>query len=494
MAGNFSTLSSILGLDPTGAGILFGKSSRLGNIYSDPYMIQGAKNQLASGQWRWDPENNVFHQLSDYDQGTYGLLNRIRKVNPNSISDAQAQALIRQSYNAGQGGEGSMTPYWYNEARANAYESGLKDYYDSWGDDLKFLQSSPIARKNTGGGNADLLTKELNALLGVAPGYSLKNKAGGNQEHISRLVPDLARFGVNSLFDIKSYQVPDPSGKGTTTVFYDSRNNRVLPREFGSSMKGKGGSDYYLNAMGPLSVPGTSWRDTSERDTIAGVLGVLSLGFAGPAMGALQGAGLSAAQAGALYGAGAGALQSAVTGQNALKGALVGGATGYLGGSIGSGTGQTNLAASLGVDNATAQAIVNGAIKAGGSAALQSAISGNNLGDSLLGGAIQGGVSGGLGQALGGGALNQYGAGAVGKMLANKLVPQDRKSTLSNQDLMNRRPLGVNIPQVRTSSGGSLSQGIANYQNLSGDRQGRVNSAIDKIFGDLAPVYKVRYS
>ena len=384
-----------------------------------------------------------------------------------------------------------------SQSYKSALQKGYENYLSSWDDSLKELQSSPVAQVNRGGGNDALLRKELESFTSTVPGYSLANRSGNTAQHIERLVPNLSRFGVQSFFDLKPVQVPDPSGNGTKTLFYDERNKQFIPGDFGSSMAGKGGSYYNLVNAGPLSLPTASWTNTSDGPSIAKALGIASLVLGPAAIGGISSlTGLGTAGSGALFGAGMGGLQAGLTGGNALKGALVGGATGWLGGRIGGKAGQLNLASKLGVDNATAQALLNSAVKSGGSAALRSAVTGGDIGNSLLAGAVSGGLSGGLTQALGGGSLASFGGGALGKYAAQALQGRDtsRASTALAKMGQTSQQGGFQMPMARSSPGGSVTEGRDNYFSLDATKRGRVDSAIDRLWGDLAPAYKLRYS
>ncbi len=50
------------------------------------------------------------------------------------------------------------------------------------------------------------------------------------------------------------------------------------------------------------------------------------------------------------------------------------------------------------------------------------------------------------------------------------------------------------MPMARSSPGGSVTEGRDNYFSLDATKRGRVDSAIDRLWGDLAPAYKLRYS
>jgi len=485
MAASYSNLNALLGIRPKDSPAFGGMG--ISNLKVSAPTDEMISKALIGQPYTVDEYGNMFIN-SDYNpvMGNTALNNQYGYT----ARDLYERASRQQSDNP-------VLPF-VNLADQAAYNQAYDDYWGSWGKDLDYLRNAPIAQKNTGGGNADLLKREMTMLLdGTIPGLSYGNKSGNDYAQIERMVPDLARFGVQSLFDIQAVPVPDPSNPGgTTTLFYDKRNGRIIQRDFGSSMKGKGGSNYYLNNAGPLAIPSTEWRDTSERDVIAGVLSVLSLAAAPAAIGALQGAGMSAAAAGGTYGAASGALNSAVSGNNVLQGALVGGATGYLGGKIGGGEGQLNIAKSLGVDNATAANLLNSAIKGGVTGGLTSLSTGRDLGESVLSGALSKGIQGGLAQYIGGDAASFLGNKAA-SAVPNSLVDDAMKkfeNQIAARKSQAQQMATYNPNLVRSSGGGDFAQGVANYKSLNDQRRGRVDTALDKMYGSLAPVYKLRYT
>lgn len=294
-------------------------------------------------------------------------------------------------------------------------------YTAGWDPNLQFLAKAPVATKKTGGGNVDNLINELTAL--VPKGYKIDTKSGNTAKQIQRLAPDLARFGVQSLSDLKAYQVPAPNGKGTKSVFYNQRTGTVLPENFGSSMKGKGGSNYSLVAVGDRVLPVASWRDTSEAADLAPALMVLTAGAGlalAPAAAAIgssiaNATGMSAAAGQALATAGASGLLQGTT--SALAGGDFG--KGFLTGAVGSGIGSAVGAYNPGgmiTSNAAIGSTINKALASGLSGAAGAAINKGDVAGGAVRGFVQGAVSGLAGSYVG----NQVG-GAIGNLVAKAL-------------------------------------------------------------------------
>jgi hypothetical protein len=253
------------------------------------------------------------------------------------------------------------------------------------------------AQKDQGGGDAAALMQEM-AKLGISG-----NTAGSAQELINRMAPDLARYGVQSLSDLRPQTITGPSGK-PTQVFINQRTGQLVPVDFGSSMKGEGGS-YYNLATGPNGQVTVQphWENTSDRDAIAGGLSILGFAAGLSPLGSMLGSatGLGTTAGNALVSAGSSALQGGVSG--GWKGAL----TGALASGAGSAIGALNPAQYV-TDNATLQSALNKGLSGATGASLK--------GGDPLSGALSGALSGGLGQ--------QYGAlgGMAGGMLGNYLA------------------------------------------------------------------------
>jgi hypothetical protein len=188
--------------------------------------------------------------------------------------------------------------------------AGLEQYIGTLPQELQGILRMPIANKGTGGGNAATLEQEFLGLGGKG------NTSGSAAQHARRMAGDLARYGVNSLSELKAVSVPMPGAKGgqTVSVFYNTRTGNIVPTSFGSSMKGEGGSNYKLRNVNGQVVPESIWRDTSDKGAIMGGLAVLGAGLgAGALFGGLGGStGLLSAGGAAAEGAGAaGGLASA---------------------------------------------------------------------------------------------------------------------------------------------------------------------------------------
>lgn len=274
------------------------------------------------------------------------------------------------------------------------------DIWNKLTGDLAYLQNAGIAQKTTGGGDEANLTRELNML--ADRGMQWGNTAMQNPGQISRMAPDLARYGVKSLTDLQPVNVP-----GYGTLYYNKANNSIIPADFGSSMRGEGGTYFSLKDANGQVMPATKWTNTSDREAIAGALSVLGaaagLGGLGAFLGGAGMTGLGTTAGNAMVGAGTGALQGGVSGgwQGALKGALSGG----LGGAVSA----VNPAGMAGVTNPTLQAALNQGL----SGALKSGISGTDPTRGALSGALSG---------AGGAEFGSLGSMA-GSMLGNYLLP-----------------------------------------------------------------------
>jgi hypothetical protein len=167
----------------------------------------------------------------------------------------------------------------------------------------------------------------------------------------------------------------------------------------GGALAGEGG----LAAIAPEAI------GTITPGVTAGELAAL----AQPLPGAVGGSSwLSAAGTGALKGAGMGALKGVATGQDVLKSALQGAVGGAVGGAV---TG-FNPASSLGVQSATGQGLINGAISGG----VRSGLSGGNV----LQGALTGGVSGGVNALNPGSAVfdSKQGQGLINSLVSGAVL------------------------------------------------------------------------
>lgn len=164
--------------------------------------------------------------------------------------------------------------------------------------ELQKILTSQVANKSygtrTGSGNTSRLEQEFSALM-------RSNKSGSGLEHAQRAAADLSRYGVNSLSDLQAVQVPMGKYKGKDqlqTIYYNKTNGTLVPTDFGSSMKGEGGSYYTLmtTPQGQV-VPKGTWTDTSDKNDLmtvaamfAAPLGAAALGLGGSA-GAISGGG-----------------------------------------------------------------------------------------------------------------------------------------------------------------------------------------------------------
>jgi hypothetical protein len=306
---------------------------------------------------------------------------------------------------------------------AQAYLTGLDP-------SLRFLADTETANKDygkkSGSGDAGRLEQELQNI--VSHGVSFKNKSGSSEEHVKRMAADLARYGVDSLSELKAYTLPAPKGGGgTKDVFYNTRTGVIIPSTFGSSMKGEGGSYYRLQNVNGRAVAVPSWADTSEAADLAPALAVITLGagaafaaagYAAMAGQAIAGAtGVSAATGTALANAGFAGTLSGVT--SAASGGSFG--KGFLTGALGSGIGSAVSAYNPGAmitSNAAIGNTINKAISGGLSGGLGAAINSGDAGGGALRGFVQGAVSGLAGQYVG----NQA-AGVIGSTISKALVP-----------------------------------------------------------------------
>lgn len=340
--------------------------------------------------------------------------------------------------------------------------------WDAFSGNLAYLRSAGVANKKTGGGDVDNLTRELTTLGNN--GMKWGNKAMQNAGQISRMAPDLARYGVRSLNDLVPVSVP-----GYGTLYYNRTNNMVVPVDFGSSMHGEGGTYFTLQNVNGHVIPVTKWTDTSDKKSIMGGLSVLGmvagLGGLGSALGSAMGT--SAATGNAIVNAGMGALQGGVTG--GLSGALKGGLMGGLGSVAGSSINSFNPGGML-TDNAAMASMINKGITGGLTGGLNAGLKGGDIGQGALSGLTAGGtsglVSGLMGDSMGG--MGSMLGGKAGSFLANQLfggnqtppqMPQQQRQVASNY----QNP-GMNRRQFNISQLGAL-------------QQQRVRGAFDKIKG-----------
>lgn len=280
-------------------------------------------------------------------------------------------------------------------------------YQQSVDPSLQFLFDSKVANKAAGAGNVDALSGELTRLW--QNGLKFGNKSGHSEEQIARMAPDLARYDVQSLSEIKPYSMPDPTGRNETVdVFYNTRTGQVIPTKFGSSMKGEGGSGYRLVNVNGQAVPVPVWKDTSDKQDILNVIS--TLGFVlGPALApAMAASTAGAAQSlAASTGMSQAAAQAAVNA--GLQGTVQGGLTslaggdfskGFLSGAAGSGVGSLAKWANVGgqlASNPTVANAINSAVTGGAKAGVNAAINGGDPGSAITGGALSSGLASGLG-------------------------------------------------------------------------------------------------
>lgn len=334
--------------------------------------------------------------------------------------------------------EGGGTSHMDYAMAKSGYDAALGYQYfkDTLPDDLKFLADATVASKKYGAqnklGNANNLIAEMNSL--VPYGYNVGTKAGQNAKMFSLIAPDLARYGVNSLNDLTSYSVTNPYTGKKQDIFYNKATKTILPNEFGSSMKGEGGTWFQLANVGGKVIPITKWSDTSNAADYEGLAMVAGL-IAGPALGGLASSlgGSLAATTGMSTGLATGLTQAGLSGltQGALSAAMGGDfGQGFLGGAIGSGIGSG--IGSLGIGNTVANNLaplgntatdaawntaiskaVDGALSKGLSGALVAGLNGGDATKAGLAGLINGGVSG-FTSGLGANSLGQGVSGLLG--------------------------------------------------------------------------------
>lgn len=185
------------------------------------------------------------------------------------------------------------------------------------------IRNMQIASKTYGSeigrGDTARLTQEFQYLMP-------KTKSGSAAENAARAAADLARYGVNSLSEIKSERIPIAGGKGYTDVFYNSATGAIIPAEFGSSMQGEGGSYFSLKNANGQAVPTAAWTDTSDKQELGTIAAMFGTVLGGAALGnALLGGGSAASGvAGAEAAAAAGAAPTGFAGTAPAMGAAAG--------------------------------------------------------------------------------------------------------------------------------------------------------------------------
>ena len=327
--------------------------------------------------------------------------------------------------------------------------SGTGDIFASFTGPLEFLRNAGVSNKKLGGGDEANLIRELTELGNR--GIQFGNTAMKNPGQISRMAPDLARWGVKSLNDLQAFDIP---GRGT--LYYNKGNNTVLPSDFGSSMHGEGGTYFNLANINGHVIPKTEWTNTSDKQSIMGALTVLGAaaglgGLGGVIGGAIAPAGTTAAGTSAIgnaaLGAGMGALKGGVTG--GWAGAGLGALTGGLGGAVS----YANPAGYMGINDPTVQAAINSAISGG----LKSGITGGDISQ----GALSGGFSGAMGQQFG--TLGSMAGGALANMAfqGNQQAPANRYTSGNNPTYQTPT---VQTPTT-TSPGMSLQDRFNNVYN-----------------------------
>lgn len=388
---------------------------------------------------------------------TGGALSLADLARPQSQAEAQIPQVQRDLLNAmpmqhriylglGAKGDGEGIESIQDAQRRNA--QGIQQYYQGLSPEQQWLTSTRTAHEKTGGGNIDALMNEMNAMLGQ--GINFGTQSGSAAQQIRRMAPDLARYGVTSFNDLKPYTIPSPTGKGTIDVFYNTRTNTLVPVDFGSSMKGEGGSNYTLKNINGRVVPVATWRDTSEAKEYAPLAMAAGLAM-GPALGGLASSlgGSLASATGLSSGLATGIAQAGLSGlgQGALSAAMGGNfGQGFLGGALGSGI--TSGIGSLGIGDKVAgfidpsDAALKSAISGGVNSALAKGLSGAAIsglmgGDPMragLAGALSGALSGGVGNYLQGmgadPALAGFAGSQLGKLGSSFLSsPSSRPST-----------------------------------------------------------------
>lgn len=129
------------------------------------------------------------------------------------------------------------------------------------------------------------------------------------------------------------YDVATPTGFGTSLTM-----ENPLSLQLGSTYTGPGGTYYYLNIDPATGKPtfSTQGASTSDGADLLKIAGLASAFFGVPGMlGSALAPGLSAGAQAAIGGALMGGGTAAITGDNILKGALLGGAGGYASSALG---------------------------------------------------------------------------------------------------------------------------------------------------------------
>lgn len=430
-----------------------------------------------------DPWVNYYQQSSTPTEAV-GLFNRIaNNAVPTMPGDANSLAAqFGKAYAASQAPEVDESRTLISALGGKLPAQTLNDQYLKWYNstlppELQGVLNSPVASKTWGKdqglshadlvGYTDKLKNELSGLVGS--GYNVKTASGSTQEQIGRLAPDLARYGVSSLSDLAASRVRSPYTGKDIDVFYNTRTGTIVPTNFGSSMKGEGGSNYKLYNYNGKVLPIANWKDTSEAADLAPLAMMVAM-FAPAALGALGATGAAASglasSTGISTGLATGLTNAGVSGltQGALTAAMGGNfGQGFLGGALGSGIASgvgslgigSNVANSLTpMGNTANQAALNAALSQGVDSALAkgltggltAGIMGGNAGRGTLAGLLSGGVSG----AASGYLSNNLGSGLAGGVgsLASKYLTSSLLDPSSNPSLQGT----LQLPPPTTSS------------------------------------------
>ncbi len=546
MAANYTSLGQILGGPSyaigTGLGIAKGGPnkafinsdfyknqvdpwSKLFNQYSGYMDYQKQRQDIATQNPKASPK-----QLEALYRQTPGLAMGVKKygtmVVPQQLQDymggkyandpiaTYAKALYDQNKVAnGLSGGGNEESYFDTLSRQQNALSGqpnindlmLKAYTSTLDPTTQKVLSQQVAGKGYGKklgydnrANTQALINELNTLSGQ--GYNIKNASGNTAKQIQRLAPDLARYGVKSLNDLSSVKMMNPYTGKEESVFYNKTTGTLLPTEFGSSMKGEGGSYFKLHDYNGRVLPISNWKDTSEAADYAPLAMMASM-MLGPALGPLASSlgGSLAGATGMSTGLATGLTQAGLSGlaQGALTSAMGGNfGQGFLGGALGSGISSginslgfgnsvANSLAPLG--NTAGEAALNSAISGGVDSALakgltgglMARIGGGDIGKGALSGALSGGISGGLGGYLQGmgadSTLANLAGGQLGKLASSSLFSPNSGT--------NNRGQSGELSQAQAAQQNALAKRQYHLSNLPQYAQDRVQGGLNRLRG-----------
>lgn len=264
-------------------------------------------------------------------------------------NQSRAMGFGETAYGPGDGGQeffddfAKLPPQIRNEAEAykrrnrnaSGYEVlrgiGMSD------EQIGVMQASLGVRKRPDPSAAErpaVMDRQRSLLAQFSPDYfaAIGRQTREKPEDIAnQMTFDLAKYGISDLAQIGTMGMP-----GGYSVFFNKDTGEIIPTRFGSDMTGKGGKNFELTlSQEGVPIPVANWRDTSDKDSLKGVLTVAAVVGAPYLATTLAGAGLSGMASGAITGGVTGAalgapdgLQSAVRG--GLTGAAIGGAAGGL--------------------------------------------------------------------------------------------------------------------------------------------------------------------